>query len=453
MICIVNITDVKRFCDEPSIMHRLTNDIQRTWMHKAVLRHVLTTTDHLLPATPLEHEREIRHVQIAIANGQELFRFSPSRDLSQEVRYVADWLSGLEDREPGRARRINRMTFRQALAASREWHRRMAREAENMASRAIQSDPEGAPVVLQASELGEGWNWVWLKTPEARKLEGDSMGHCVGNGGYEQLTAQQGIFSLRDPDDVPQVTIELTGLELSQAVAKGNSDIPARYRKSVSDAQEILGLRLLANRDPEEIVGDGVHKGERRLTVVNNKLHSEDGPAIIDFDGSQHWFFEGKRHRNKGPAVIRETDHHSKKMWYQHGHLHRENGPALVAGADGKCLEEWYAYGKLHRENEPAIIHQDGTIEYYRDGRCHRVDGPAIIGPDGSEFWYFSDQLHRIGSPAAIYVGSRKEWYVDGKLHRVDGPAVEFEDDSNKNTWFLNGKEIDPPSTEVSFRP
>ena len=38
--------------------------------------------------------------------------------------------------------------------------------------------------------------------------------------------------------------------------------------------------------------------------LPNNKLHREDGPAIIHADGSQEWYINNKLHREDGPAII-----------------------------------------------------------------------------------------------------------------------------------------------------
>ncbi len=40
----------------------------------------------------------------------------------------------------------------------------------------------------------------------------------------------------------------------------------------------------------------------------DNKLHREDGPAVIYPDGTEIWWYEGETHREDGPAVIWEGD-------------------------------------------------------------------------------------------------------------------------------------------------
>jgi hypothetical protein len=47
----------------------------------------------------------------------------------------------------------------------------------------------------------------------------------------------------------------------------------------------------------------------------NNKKHREDGPAVVNHDGSnQWWFYHGKLHRLGGPAVIQNG---CKEWWYK----------------------------------------------------------------------------------------------------------------------------------------
>jgi hypothetical protein len=73
---------------------------------------------------------------------------------------------------------------------------------------------------------------------------------------------------------------------------------------------------------------------------LNDKLHREDGPAIIRPDGNKSWFLNGKRHMEDGPAYI---DSNGTQEWYLNGNLHREDGPAII-WPDGR--QEWYLNGK-----------------------------------------------------------------------------------------------------------
>jgi hypothetical protein len=56
--------------------------------------------------------------------------------------------------------------------------------------------------------------------------------------------------------------------------------------------------------------------------------------------GDKHWYLDGKRHREDGPAIEYVDGH---KCWYRNGKFHREDGPAVERVNGTKC---WYLNGK-----------------------------------------------------------------------------------------------------------
>lgn len=93
---------------------------------------------------------------------------------------------------------------------------------------------------------------------------------------------------------------------------------------------------------PTEIAADGT----RYWRNAEGQLHRESGPAVIEADGTQRWYLNGKRHRDGGPAA--ELPNGLRK-WYRHGKLHRTDGPA-VEKADG--TREWWVDGEFQRFEE-----------------------------------------------------------------------------------------------------
>ena len=71
--------------------------------------------------------------------------------------------------------------------------------------------------------------------------------------------------------------------------------------------------------------------------------------------------------------------------WYRKGKLHREDGPAVVQANGSKY---WYRKGKLHRIGGPGIEYANGSKLWYLKGKLHRLDGPAVESCAGSKFWY-----------------------------------------------------------------
>jgi len=41
----------------------------------------------------------------------------------------------------------------------------------------------------------------------------------------------------------------------------------------------------------------------RKIWYINNMLHREDGPAVVNHKGEGFWYLNNKLHREDGPAV------------------------------------------------------------------------------------------------------------------------------------------------------
>ncbi|NVM37763.1 MAG: hypothetical protein HWN81_19385 [Candidatus Lokiarchaeota archaeon] len=62
--------------------------------------------------------------------------------------------------------------------------------------------------------------------------------------------------------------------------------------------------------------------------------------------------------------TVREDE--NKTEWYLGDKLHKENGPAVIF-ADG--TQEWWIDGKRHREDGPAFIFPNGQKKYFIEGK------------------------------------------------------------------------------------
>jgi hypothetical protein len=137
---------------------------------------------------------------------------------------------------------------------------------------------------------------------------------------------------------------------------------------------------------------------DQSITYIYKKIclhhqpHSiDDLPAVICSNGNQHWYKEGKVHRD--------------------GDL-----PALIFSSGNQF---WYKEGKVHRDGDlPAIIFSSGDQYWYKEGEQHRDgDLPAIIKPTGSQYWYKEGKLHRDGDlPAIIFSDGDQYWYKEGEI-------------------------------------
>jgi hypothetical protein len=94
--------------------------------------------------------------------------------------------------------------------------------------------------------------------------------------------------------------------------------------------------------------GDGsitrATNGGTRVSLRDNLLHREDGPAMVRVNRTLCWYREGKLHRENGPAVARND---GKQIWYREGMRHREDGPAVHGVNLRKVRQVWVLRGRI----------------------------------------------------------------------------------------------------------
>ena len=56
--------------------------------------------------------------------------------------------------------------------------------------------------------------------------------------------------------------------------------------------------------------------------------------------------------------------------------------------------KHWYLNGKRHREDGPAVDSASGSKYWFLNDKRHREDGPAIEHTDGSKSWYLNDKKY-----------------------------------------------------------
>ena len=167
------------------------------------------------------------HCRRALEKGERLVRFVPARRLNRDVETVLDWLAALPEQDPDLTRKIDRVTFEQAVTMARRWHERLERRADGIWRR-VEDDPDG---VEEIERLEDGWRWVRLRSPKALDYEGALMRHCAGQGAYDLLKTE--VISLRDQSNRPHCTVE---------VARSNDGTVVRQVKGRANKSVALGL-------------------------------------------------------------------------------------------------------------------------------------------------------------------------------------------------------------------
>lgn len=92
--------------------------------------------------------------------------------------------------------------------------------------------------------LPDGKMWVQLISPEAFRVEGWRMRHCLGNGRYWSQF-KRGLatyYSLRDETGRPRVTVEVSGGYVMQARGTANSDPRPRWAMHITELCGQLGV-------------------------------------------------------------------------------------------------------------------------------------------------------------------------------------------------------------------
>jgi len=178
-----------------------------------------------------------------------------------------DWIESLPDNDR-RIRRIERMSWKDADDAALAWH-------EALAKAKVDNNARMSGVVAVA-DLEDGAFMARLTTEKALKSEGAMMGHCVGGYWSRVNSGQTQIYSLRDADGFPHVTIELGRTpEVKMAdgttVRVGTSPRPGVNYLHLTDSNWVaVQVRGKQNKRPID----------RYLNQVTNWLAGHDIPWV-----------------------------------------------------------------------------------------------------------------------------------------------------------------------------
>lgn len=202
---------------------------------------------------------------------------------------------------------------------------------------------------------------------------------------------------------------------------------------------------------------------DRRAMIEEYFMYEddEDGDVVPSHVTSYRLF--GQRHRDDGPAVIREGPRNRVEIYYRYGRRYRQDEPAYVyKSANGFMAHGWYdeAGKEIHywTYNYSENLEQPTETEEWRNekGHHHRdEDEPAFIernriGVALKSLWMKRSQLHRLAGPAVVKrypTGELKtvEYHYLNMLHRIEGPAkIKYHRDGTVRSeeWYQWGKKI-----------
>jgi hypothetical protein len=94
-------------------------------------------------------------------------------------------------------------------------------------------------------------------------------------------------------------------------------------------------------------------------------------------------------------------------------------------------VTEWFFNGKRHREDGPAIEWPDGTKSYWIKGKRHREDGPAIEWPDGSKEYYINGKEYSYEDWIKKFSKNKETVLIDGKEFSIETVKAALKSYSN----------------------
>ncbi len=133
----------------------------------------------------------------------------------KELGLIIDWISKSSD-----GAKLQSMTWDQAVKAQKDWY-----DAED-------TEPLGSYITNEVvMRLPDGYKIVQIYDAEDLHMEGQLMQNCLQDGRYDELVKRHDskIYSLRDSNNEPHASMEVTKGEMLQCFGKQNRKPVAQY--------------------------------------------------------------------------------------------------------------------------------------------------------------------------------------------------------------------------------
>lgn len=175
-----------------------------------------------------------------------------------EIEHILDFLKS--DKAPAR---LSKMSYDTAKVQAEKWTKSLQKKGAHIV--------EGHKDVVKVKAFKEsGLTLVRLKGKAAYEREGFLMRHCVASYFGKK---ESKIYSLRDKDNVPHATLEITGGEVQQIKGKGNGSIHPNYIDAVVYFLEKVAKLEVRSSEMQNL-------GYLAITQEYEKLAADVGQAI-----------------------------------------------------------------------------------------------------------------------------------------------------------------------------
>ena len=220
-----NDDDITCYLHKAARGHQLLGNYLEIALHRALLKH----KDCLQPVTSLPVDAPDWMRRKWPADGPYV-QFVPNDHLDSQVRYVSDWIAAALAREEAWLQDVDEQGRPRKLAVG-SLEAALAKAAKAMVQQRNYV-PEDNGDTRSVMEFPRGFRIVQLLSPAALDVEGCILGHCIGDGAYddELCKGNAAFYSLRDGSNRPHATfnIDIETNVLKQC--KGKENKPPAYK-------------------------------------------------------------------------------------------------------------------------------------------------------------------------------------------------------------------------------
>lgn len=188
-------------------------------------------------------------------------------DFISQLDEIGDWYKATHPQ-------LASYTAAQAIEASFLWHQEQASEGESKVYKEGNSGIVYGPSWQNSS--WKGWTIRKIKTKNDLQVEGNLMNHCVGSYCENVELGDTDIYSLRDPSNMPHVTMETNGggFNFNQIQGKSNFNPKPEYKAMI---KEWVGTLDGAQGNDFHLDLYNIEYAEDPLLYIENQLTNEYG--------------------------------------------------------------------------------------------------------------------------------------------------------------------------------
>lgn len=151
----------------------------------------------------------------AVSEGRALQRLRLDADERDALAEALDWLRA--DAGPSLSGDWSRISLAQAKKGHDDWIDATRKDELRRAEKMAALDGCEPLFTLSSPPEMEGWSWVQVISPEALNREGALMRHCVGSYAEQVAEGSCSIWSLRDAEGKPRITVETSDISFAPA--------------------------------------------------------------------------------------------------------------------------------------------------------------------------------------------------------------------------------------------